>query len=169
MEFGESPFSIFIGDSVCSRHDADGPDLAPPVVIRFYVVVDGHVFPHPCWDDFAIVVLSGWMQRLREAILTKQKETLLRFMEGPYSVRLSFANEGSVRFTELVNEVEQPGLSARGVLPLRCFVARIAQSAKQAGRVARQARSGAADLKLLRAEMRRWNRVAQLRRILEST
>lgn len=52
-----------------------------------------HQFPAAGWNDFVVVLANWWLVAL-DQITSTQKETILRFMDGPYWIA-AIAQEGS--------------------------------------------------------------------------
>lgn len=63
---------------------------------QIWVVLDGESFPEDGWSDFPVVVLTWWIQALDRLSGNFEKIAELRFMDGPFSIRLGAHPAGDV-------------------------------------------------------------------------
>jgi hypothetical protein len=63
-----------------------------PVIGRLHFDFAGHPFPDDRWDDFVVVILTWWL----EAVRSNDRAMVLRFMDGPYFIRLDRRADGGV-------------------------------------------------------------------------
>ena len=64
---------------------------------------DGWAFPEHQWSDFPVVVLQWW----REAVQEESSDIVLRFMDGPFEVKIRNV-DGRDRLTFLQRTVQGP-------------------------------------------------------------
>lgn len=55
---------------------------------RLHVLANGHRFPDPFWNDFVVVVLGWWCEALLACVQEPSQEAELRFMDGPFHLRV---------------------------------------------------------------------------------
>lgn len=55
---------------------------------KIYVKVDAVYFPQREWDDFTLSVLAEWSYSLIEMIKRESDETILRFIDGRWAIKL---------------------------------------------------------------------------------
>jgi hypothetical protein len=103
--------------------------LGRPLVLPLHVVAKDHPFPHPDWDDFVLPILSGWLERVRGLLTGENKVALLRFMDGPYSIRLTVKDGQTVEFATLINEREVDGKTVKGNVLLSDFARQLLEAA----------------------------------------
>ena len=62
----------------------------------------GVCFPDNEWNDFAVVVLTWWINSVKELEKKEGKELELRFMDGPYyaNIKVGANDQASVRFIQ---------------------------------------------------------------------
>jgi hypothetical protein len=65
---------------------SDNPSTSITGVV--YFELDGAHFPAERWNDFVVVITSWWLEAL-EALERGEQESVLRFMDGPYSITLA--------------------------------------------------------------------------------
>ena len=72
------------------------------------LVVDGQSFPDAHWTDFVVVVLGWWCDALSGIASGGRDPFEVRFMEGPYLVRVCTSSPGFLRI-----ELVEAGLERR--------------------------------------------------------
>lgn len=60
-----------------------------------YFELDGAHFPAEGWNDFVVVITSWWLEALA-ALERGEKESVLRFMDGPYWIALAKLDRNTV-------------------------------------------------------------------------
>lgn len=76
-----SDFSIVLDEtSLVANHGV--------VTGHLHVLANGHRFPDPLWNDFVVVILGWWCEALLACIQDPSHEAELRFMDGPYHLRV---------------------------------------------------------------------------------
>jgi hypothetical protein len=133
-----------------------------PLVLPLHVVAKDQAFPHPDWDDFVLPILTGWLQHVRGLLAGENKVALLRFMDGPYAIRLTVKDRQKVEFVTLTNEREVDGQSVKGNVTLSDFARQLLEAAENL--VGTLEKSGVEndDTTALRDEMARSRRVREL-------
>jgi|SRR5215216_1843870 hypothetical protein len=58
------------------------------IVGRIWLEVEGFAFPEVGWHDFPVPILTWWIEVLRELVTQPSDKESLRFMDGPFEVRL---------------------------------------------------------------------------------
>jgi hypothetical protein len=66
--------------------------ITGPVFVR----TSSQEFPSKSWDDFAVVVLGWWSEAIL-ALIQGASEASLRFMDGPYKIRIAKNDVDHVR------------------------------------------------------------------------
>src|SRR5262245_15947830 len=74
-----------------ARHTS-GRALTAQIAARIH----GFWCPHPKWDDFAGVILGWWIEHIRDLWSGRVNTADLLFMDGPYGILLSQANDADV-------------------------------------------------------------------------
>lgn len=55
-----------------------------------WLVLEGREFPSHGWNDFVVVVLAWWATALLRLLRGTSKKELVNFMDGPYTVEVSW-------------------------------------------------------------------------------
>ena len=124
-----------------------------PLVLRLHVVVKDQPFPHPDWDDFVLPILTGWLQSIRSLLTGDKKVVLLRFMDGPYSIRLKIKDDQTLEFATLINEREIAGKSITGNVLVSDFARQLLEAAQHVACAVQEAGVQDTDTRALRDEI----------------
>jgi hypothetical protein len=74
---------------VCVELDAAELTASGAVVAPLWLEIGDVKFPEVGWYDFPVPVLGWWIEALRELVSSTSDEATLRFMDGPFEVRLT--------------------------------------------------------------------------------
>ncbi|KKL25974.1 hypothetical protein LCGC14_2399930 [marine sediment metagenome] len=66
------------------------------VVGIVYWDAEGHEFPEKCWNDSVVVIVLWWVESLLQLLRGSEETVELRFMEGPFWVRLTRAGQAGI-------------------------------------------------------------------------
>ena len=83
------------------------------------------VFPSPEWSDVIVVVLRWWAEAAAQLVSHESSMVEVRFMEGPYLVRIESVNE-SLWHLDLIEARLRPHTRHAGPVPSRSLVSRSA-------------------------------------------
>lgn len=67
-----------------------------PLVCPFSIQFNGQYFPSQSWDDFVIPILTDWSRRLGDYLNGMTSEIILKFMDGPYLVKIAKQKDGAL-------------------------------------------------------------------------
>src|SRR6266566_4616161 len=101
-------------------------------------------FPEAGWNDFVDVLLLEWIRQLLDFVFGKREQVTLRFMDGPFAVRLTrkaggcrahfehgngnVVRENSIEVAELIRSVV---IAADGLLANRAFLTRMPRESSE--------------------------------------
>jgi len=88
----------FLVDTATFKRGANG-NVTGEIALK----VGATPFPAEDWSDFPVIVAGWWMEELRSLRLDGG-ECELSFMDGPFSVKVSGSNSGSVSIDLYKNE-----------------------------------------------------------------
>lgn len=102
-----------------------------PLVCPFFVRIDGSSFPADSWDDFVVPILIAWVKELRDFVTYGQASVILRFMDGPYFIRLTRQPDSTVLLTCSRERIEHSEDILTGYVDTVSFLASIIEAAKK--------------------------------------
>jgi hypothetical protein len=80
-------------ETTLSAADCERAAASTPAAFGIYIRMGAAVFPSADWRDFGIVILGWWAAELR-ALKSRQTDVAtLRFMEGPYELRITVVSD----------------------------------------------------------------------------
>ena len=73
-------------------------DSGSPLIFEINWKIDDKYYPMKNWTDFGVVIIGWWIRSVLDELPT-EGEGELRFMDGPYSIRLNYRqSQGVVEF-----------------------------------------------------------------------
>jgi hypothetical protein len=106
-------------------------------------------FPSKDWDDFVGPIVFDWLKQLRTIRGTENTEVLLRFMDGPHSIRLG-SHDGRVANFSLETQVgTQQRIVLRGHMRLKQFISSVLKAAEKYSRCVEEAEINDRDVREL--------------------
>jgi hypothetical protein len=83
--------------------EADSLGIRPgrPATGNIWLVINGHAFPAPQWNDFIVVILGWWAESLLRLLRNSSTKETVNFMDGPYAVEVSKTSSGGLHFRAL--------------------------------------------------------------------
>lgn len=108
--------------------------LSGSVVAPLWLEVGDVAFPEAGWFDFPVPVLGWWIQALRSMVASTSDEALLRFMDGPFEVRVTGSgSQATVMLSSRGGTVDALGTTDPAVLLASATAAAVALVARLEG------------------------------------
>jgi hypothetical protein len=101
-----------------------------PIVCPIAIKLGEIWFPHECWDDFALVILDWWIQRVVGLCRGDTTSAKLDFMDGPFEIDVQLAGESSLEIRCLERKASGSTVRATGSCSLAEFESEIVTAAR---------------------------------------
>jgi hypothetical protein len=75
-----------------------------PITFPIHISVGESVFPDAQWHDFPVVILGWWLEQVNALSQDPLTTAILRFMDGPYEIKISPKSADLWLLTGLVRE-----------------------------------------------------------------
>ena len=117
-----------------------------------YYDFSGFLFPAERWSDFIAVVVTWWLEALEKMGRGTEQEAVLRFMDGPYFLRL-IAISDDIVLVKCVEDRSDAGVVHEEHVSLTDFRAQLQRLARQIAWACKQRGWESTDLDALKSHL----------------
>lgn len=96
-----------------------------------YFKHDEFSFPRNAWYDFALVILSWWVDAVNQLVKNKRKEIEFLFMEGPLRMDIRFLPPENLEIKYISRHRGGETIERLDIIPIRDFLEEIIKTSEK--------------------------------------